>query len=411
MEAESAPTLAAAGGRAAAPPCPWPHLFSQLEESNHRKMDVTRADLLPLVRTVWQHRVWILRVTACGMLLAIILVLLLPKTYTATAMILPPQQSQSLLLSLLGQMSSVTGGKELSLKNPSDLYVAMLRSRSVADTLIDRFNLLKAYRQNKKVDARKQLASRSQIASTKEGTITISVSDRDAKRSAALANGYVDELQNLTRRLALTEAAQRRVFFQKQLDEEKDVLSTAELALKSTQERTGLIQPEAQGKAIIEVVAQTRAQIAIHDVAVRTMSSFSTDQNPELVREKEQLAGLRAQLTKLERASGLGNGNIQVPTGKVPQAALEYGRALRNLKYHETLFEFLSKQLEAARIDEAKNSVLVQVVDLAVEPERRSGPMRTIPVALLTALTFVAASCWVVCRERLSERRQDALTT
>jgi uncharacterized protein involved in exopolysaccharide biosynthesis len=352
---------------------------------------------------VWKHRLWILKITAGGLLLSAALVLFLPKTYTATAMILPPQPSQSLLLTLLGQMGSVTGSKDLALKNPADVYVAMLHSRSIADALIERFNLREAYRQKKKGDARKELASRSEIASTKDGTITISVSDRDPKRSAALANGYVDELQNLTRRLALTEAAQRRVFFQKQLEEEKEVLSATELALRATQERTGLIQPDVQGKAIIEVVAQTRAQIAMHEVAARTMSSFSTDQNPELVREKEQLAGLRAQLAKLERASRLGDGNIQVPTGKVPQAALEYWRAARDMKYHEALFEFLSKQLEAARIDEAKNSVLVQVVDTAVEPERRSGPMRTIPVALATTLTFLAASCWKVCQERRSE--------
>lgn len=409
MEGESSPTLAAAGGQT--PACPWPHLFSQVEESNPTQLDVTRADLVPLARSIWRHRLWILKVTLGGMLLATILVLLLPKTYTATAMILPPQPSQSLLLTLLGQMSSVTSSKELALKNPADVYVAMLRSRSIADALIARFNLREAYRQKKKVDARKQLASRSEIAAAKDGTITISVSDRDAKRSAALANGYVDELQNLTGRLALTEAAQRRVFFQEQLEEEKEVLSAAELALQATQERTGLIQPDVQGKAIIEVVAQTRAQIAMHEVAVRTMSSFATDQNPELVREKEQLAGLRAQLAKLERASRLGDGNVQVPTGKVPQAALEYWRASRDLKYHEGLFEFFSKQLEAARIDEAKNSVLVQVVDTAVEPERRSGPMRTIPVGLVTALTFLAASSWKVCQERRAEIRHRAITS
>ena len=178
-------------------------------------------------------------------------------------------------------------------------------------------------------------------------------------------------------------------------------MTEAELALKATQERTGLIQLEPQGKAIIEAVAHTRAQIAMREVALRTMSSFSTDRNPELIRQREQLAGLKEQLLKLERTSGLGNGNIQVPTGKVPQVELEYLRCLREVKYHEALFEFINAQVEAARIDEGKNSVLVQVVDSAVEPERRSGPMRMIPVALLTALTFLSASCWVLLEERM----------
>jgi uncharacterized protein involved in exopolysaccharide biosynthesis len=385
-------------------------MVSKLEAGKEDKGDATQADLADLLLVLARHRKWILKITAGAMLLSVIVVLLLPKTYTATATILPPQPTQSSLMTLLGQMGSLAGqgAKELGLKNPSDIYLAMLRSRSVADALISRFNLRAVYQQKKFIDARKKLASRTDIASAKEGTINISVSDRDPKRSAALANGYVEELQNLTRRLALTEAGQRRVFFQKQLDDEKQALAAAELGLRATQERTGLIQLDAQGKAIIEAVAQTRAQIAMREVTLRTMSSFSTDQNPDLIRQKEQLAGLREQLMKLEHTSGLGNGNIQVPTGRVPQVELEFLRCLREVKYHEALFEFLSKQLEAARIDEAKNSVLVQVVDSAVEPERKSGPMRLIPVALLTALTFLGATCWVLFEDRWRGKDRDS---
>jgi len=384
------------------PACPWVKMFSQLDE-NKDQAEAPGAGLADLLLMLARRRKWIVKVTGCGMLLTVIVVLLLPSTFTATATILPPQPSPSSLVALLGQMGALAGlgAKELGLKNPSDLYVAMLRSRSVADALITRFHLREVYHLKKSTDARKKLARRSTIASVKEGTINISVSDRDPKRSAALANGYVEELQNLTRRLALTEAGQRRIFFQQQLEEEKKALTEAELALKATQERTGLIQLEPQGKAIIEAVAQTRAQIAMREVALRTMSSFSTDRNPELIRQREQLAGLKEQLLKLERTSGLGNGNIQVPTGKVPQVELEYLRCLREVKYHEALFEFINAQVEAARIDEGKNSVLVQVVDSAVEPERRSGPMRMIPVALLTALTFLSASCWVLLEERM----------
>ncbi len=403
------PATAVAGGQdpASASICPLANLLARPEEGNAARAYVTPADFADYFRMLARRKKWIAKITGSAMLLAVIIVLLIPNTYTATATILPPQQSQSSLMSLLGQMSSLAGmgPKELGLKNPADIYVAMLRSRSVADTLITRFHLREVYRQRKAVDARRQLASRSEIASTKEGTINISVSDREGKRSADLANGYVDELQNLTRRLALTEAGQRRIFFQQQLEEEEKALSGAEQALKATQERTGLILPEAQGKAIIEAVAQTRAQIAMREVAVRTMSSFSTDQNPELIRQKQQLAGLRAQLDKLEHTSGLGSNNVQVPTGKMPQAELEYLRCLRELKYHEALFEFLSKQLEAARIDEAKNAVLVQVIDAAVEPERKSGPVRLLTVVLLSALSFLGASGWVLLEGRMRNCR------
>ena len=196
------------------PACPWVKMFSQLDE-NKDQAEAPGAGLADLLLMLARRRKWIAKVTGCGMLLTAIVVLLLPSTFTATATILPPQPSPSSLVALLGQMGALAGlgAKELGLKNPSDLYVAMLRSRSVADALITRFHLREVYHLKKSTDARKKLARRSTIASVKEGTINISVSDRDPKRSAALANGYVEELQNLTRRLALTEAGQRRISF------------------------------------------------------------------------------------------------------------------------------------------------------------------------------------------------------
>ena len=402
------PTATETGGEQAPPrACPFASLLSQLEGSKEDQADdAAPADLAELRLTLGKRRLWILKFTAGVTLLAVIVVWLLPNTYTATATILPPQSSQASLASLLGQFGpAVTlGAKEIGLKNPADLYVGMLRTRGVADALITRFQLREVYHQKKYFDARKTLAARTDIVAGKEGTISISVSDRDAKRSAVLANGYVEELQNLTHRLALTEAGQRRVFFQKQLDDEKQALSAAELALKTTQERTGLIQLDAQGKAIITAVGETLAQIAMDEVALRTMSSSATPQNPEFVRQKEELAGLRQQLAKLEHSSGAEHDDIQVPTGKVPQAELEYLRCLRDLKYHETLFEFLSKQFEAARLDEAKDSVVVQVVDAAVEPERKSGPMRLAIVALLTAISFLGAISWALMGDRIKEK-------
>ncbi len=412
MEVTS-PTVAETGPEQASPKvCPFASLLVQLGEGNEDQADeATPADLAELLRTLGRRRQWILKFTAGVTLLTAIVVWLLPNTYTATATILPPQSAQSSLAAVLGQMGpAVTlGAKEIGLKNPSDLYVGMLHTRGIADALITRFRLREVYQEKKYADARKTLAARTDIAAAKEGTINVSVSDRDPKRSAVLANGYVEELQNLTHRLALTEAGQRRVFFQKQLEDEKQELSAAELALKTTQERTGLIQLDAQGKAIIEAVGETLAQIAMHEVALRTMSSFSTPQNPEFIRQQEELAGLRQQLAKLEHSSGAARGDIQVPTGKVPQAELEYLRCLRELKYHETLFEFLSRQFEAARLDEAKDSVVVQVVDAAVEPERKSGPMRIAIVALLTAISFLGAIGWVLVGDRIKDkfRRPD----
>ncbi len=173
----------------------------------------------------------------------------------------------------------------------------------------------------------------------------------------------------------MTEAAQRRLFYQQKLDAEREDLSRAELALKQVQEKSGLVQPDAQAKAIIQSTADMRAQVAAHEVQLQAMRSSATENNPDVKRAERELAGLRGQLAKLQRDTGeLGNGNLEVPTRQLPEAELEYIRRARDLRYHEAFYEFLGKQLEAARIDEANNAVLVQVVDPASSARKEVQP-------------------------------------
>jgi len=340
-------------------------------------------------------------------------VFLWPKMYTATATILPLQQNQSVLSSMLGQLGDVQALdlRDLGLKNPADVFVAMLKSRTVEDALINRFDLRKVYNVKRYEDARKVLEKRSEIDPEKEGLISIQVSDRDPKRAAEIANACVDELRALNLSMALTEAAQRRVFFEQKLNSERSDLSNAELALKQLEQKTGLIQPDAQTKALIGAVADVRAQIAAKQVQIQSMRSFATPNNPDLKRAESELAELQAQsarLSQTERATGeLGEGTLQVPTGKVATASLEYLRLAREAKYHESLYDFLSRRLEAARIDEAKNAVLVQVVDRAIVPEKKSGPKRMLIVAVTAMLSFLLVSFYVLMREALHRRRQD----
>src|ERR1019366_9502606 len=172
---------------------------------------------------------------------------------------------------------------------------------------------------------RKTLESRSKIAAGDEGLISISVADRDPKRAADIANAYVDDLHELNGKLAITEAGQRRVFYQQQLDGEQEVLTQVEVALKQMEEKSGLMQPDAQGRAIVSAVADMRAQVAIHEVQLQAMRTYATENNPDVKRAQQELAGLRAQLAKLERNTGeLGNGNLQVPTRELPAIELEY---------------------------------------------------------------------------------------
>ncbi len=306
-------------------------------------------------------------------------------------------------------MSSVAGLNEsdLGLKNPGDLFIAMLKSRTIEDRLIDRFDLRKVYWVKSYQDARKKLENRSYIVAEREGLISVSVSDRDPQRAADLANAYVEELHALNSDLAVSEAAQRRVFYQQKLDAEREQLALSELALKQAQEKSGLLQPDAQARAIIQSVADMRAQVALHEVQVQAMRTYATAGNPDLRRAEEELSGLRAQLAKLERNTGeIGNGNVELPTRQLPQAELEYIRRARDLKYHEAFYDFLSKQLEAARIDEAKDAVVVQMVDKAVVPEKKSSPQRML-IVLTTAIAAFLASCLAVLLAEIVRRKQQ----
>jgi uncharacterized protein involved in exopolysaccharide biosynthesis len=325
--------------------------------------------------------------------LAIVYSLLLPNLYTGTTSILPPQQSQSVAMNLVGQLGPVLGMNpaDFGLRNNSDLYVAMLESRTIAERLVLRFGLIERYDETTMTDSVDELRRRSGVSANKQGVITVEVDDTDPRVAAALANAYVEELSRLTDRLAVTEAAQRRLFFEQQLRAAKDDLARAESELKVVQETTGLIHLEGQAKAIIESVAVLRGQIAAKEVQIRAMRSFATSQNPDLQRAEAELQGLRGQLAILERNNISGRGDIQIPTSKVPEAGLAYVRKLRDVKYYETIFELLAKQFEIAKIDEARTATIIQVLDRATPPELKSKPKRSLIVLVAAVLAAFLA--------------------
>jgi uncharacterized protein involved in exopolysaccharide biosynthesis len=316
--------------------------------------------LLEILLVLAREKKRILQVTGALTLLATIIVFVVPKMYTATATILPPQENQSVASTLIGPVAGAAtlDLRDLGLKNPADVFVAMLQSRTVEDALVNRFDLRKLCNVKRYQDARKIPEKRSEINPEKEGLISIQVSDRDPQRSADIANTWVDELRALNQNLAVTDAAQRRVFFEQKLTAEREDLSRAELQVKMLQEKMGLIQPDAQARSLIAAVAELQAQ--------------------------------SGKLPQMERSgSDLGEGNLQVPTRRVPESTVEYVRAARELRYFETLYDFLGKQLEAARIDESKNSVMVQVVDKAMPPERKSSPKRMLIIAVTAVASFL----------------------
>ena len=351
-------------------------------------MDDDEINLMDLLLVIAKHNRFIIKLTLSVAVLSVIYALLQPNIYTAKTVILPPQQGASTASMLLGQLGGLAGlaGGAAGIKSPNDLHIGMLKSRTIADVLIKRFDLQTLWEAKTREATRKALEGSTVIASGKDGFITIEYSDKDPQFAATIANAYVEELDRLNSTLAVTEASRKRLFFERQLKGSRANLDAAENALKQTQERTGLIQLEKQGGAIIEAVANVRAQIAAKEVELAGMGAFATPQNPDYRQIQQVIIGLRAQLAKLEANSA--GSDIKVPTGKLPETGLEFLRKTREFKYQETLFELLSKQFEIAKIDEAKDASLIQVVDKALVPEQKSKPKRSLIVILATMMAF-----------------------
>lgn len=323
----------------------------------------------------------------------------LPNVYKANAKLLPPQQSQSGASALLSQLGGTAGALvgTAGMKSSNDLYIGMLKSRTVADKLIAKFDLQKVYDVETMEKTRTILGGNTAIAAGKDGLISIDVEDEDKKLVAQIANAYVSELVSLTKVLAVTEASQRRVFFERQLEQSKDNLAKAEMALKGALDTRGVISVDADSRAIVETVGRLRAKISAKDIEISAMKAFVTTNNPEYKRAQEELISLRAELSKLEngRPSLAGDG----VSDSSKQVGLENIKILRDVKYYQMLYELLAKQYEAARLDEAKDSAIIQVLDPAIDPERKFKPKRSILILISTILAFFAAVAWALITE------------
>ncbi len=326
---------------------------------------------------------------------------LLPDTYTAAASFIPPPSNSGGLNSLASQLTSVGAGAVLgAVKNNGDLYVGMLGSHTVAARLVSRFHLTEVYKVRRESKAIERLASRSNFeVGVRDGIVTIRVTDRSSERARDLANGYLEELRYVTGRLAISEAAQRRLFFEQQLTREKDDLADAEVALKQVQEKTGLIAPVGQTQVGLSTVAQTRAQIASRQVQLAGLKFSVTNDDPRVVRLHDEIAELQTQLSALQKGSGE-SGSVDVPSSKVPQVELEFVRQEREVKYHEALFQMIAKQYESARLDESHDAPTLQILDLATVPDTRSGPPRAIIVGVGLLLGVLAGALFVLVQDR-----------
>ena len=321
-------------------------------------------------------------------------------SFTATTKFMPPQQQQggaAAMLSSLGALGGLAGAAS-GLKNPADQYVAFLKSRSVQDALVERFNLTERYESKLKQDARSALEANVLVASGKDGLITIDASDRDPQFAADLANAHVQELGVLLSRLAVTEAQQRRMFFEKQLTGAKDSLVKAERALKASGVNSSALK--VNPTAAIESLAKLKAGATAQEIKLASMRGYLTEAAPEFKQALTELAALRAQLA---RASS----EESAATRDGP-ADSDYIARYRDYKYYETLFELFAKQLEVAKLDEAREGAVIQVVDAAQPPERKSKPKKAQIAAIAALASGFALLLFVFIRQALRGAGADA---
>ena len=363
--------------------------------------DENSVGLIELLTWWGEGKRWIAGVTVAAALASLAVAFALPVIYTARTSLLPPTSQSSggasAALAALGSLGGLAGGMA---KTPDELYVALLKSDSVQRALDERFKLKERYEQKSYEALRKTLPKYIRVSSEKKsGVITVEVDDEEPKFAAELANAHVGEVTKVLGRLAVSEAQLRRVFFEQQLKDTKENLIKAETQLRAVQEKSGVIALDKQAEALILGAAQLRGLIAEREVQLKVLRGGATEQNPDVMRMNSELRALRGELARMESSKGGNAGSaVDMPVGKLPEVAIDYVRARRELKLQETLLEGMIRQYEMAKLDEAKEGPVLQQVDVALVPDYKSKPGRGLIVLSATLLGLLASAVWVAWR-------------
>lgn len=368
-----------------------PAVASEATQPGMQDDEISLLDILQVVAE--NARLLILGPLLIG-LTALGVAYIITPTFTATTKIVTPQQQQSTAAMALAQLGALSGmaGSIAGIKNPADLYIGLFKSRTLTDRMIDRFKLMNVYDTEYRDDARKNLDGKSTITSGKDGLITITVNDHDPKRAAAMANAYVEELAKLNGGLALTEAQQRRLFFEKELTKVKQNLAHAETALGGVGISESVLKFDP--KALGEGLATLKAQVVAKEIQLSSMRGYLTANSPDFRQAQQELAALRAQLASAATTPSAG-GNAN------------YINRYRDFKYFEVLFDQLARQYELAKIDESREGSLIQVVDVAVPPERKSKPQKALIAIEATLASGLVLLLFVFVRRALLNASQD----
>jgi uncharacterized protein involved in exopolysaccharide biosynthesis len=370
------------------------------------------VNLLDYLLVLLKYKKMIFVIVSAAFLLTCAVMLLKPNIFTASTRILPPAERKLGLgggmLSAIGDLGPLAG---ISLGSYSvDLYAGMLRSRTIADAIIDRFDLMKSYNQSYRTNTYATLEKLVSISiGKKDGIITVSVDDKDPERAAAIANAYIEELENLNVKFNLSNAGRERLFLEKRLELVKSDLNRTEDSLKEFQEKNKAIKIDAQATALIESVSRLRAELASKEVELGALLTYQAEQNPQVRELREVVQQLKMQLRQLEETPP-GNrivSDVFITTADMPDIGMRFARLMRDYKIQETLFELLTQQYEMAKISEAKNTLKIQVLDVAAVPDRKSKPNRKLAVIVATILAGFFSVVFAFIMEALNNLQED----
>jgi tyrosine-protein kinase Etk/Wzc len=352
--------------------------------------------LIDLAIALGEEKTTILKVTGLFTAVAVVVALLLPNIYTAKTVMMPPQQQQSGAASALASLGGLAGlaGAAAGIKSPDEMYVAFMQSEGLQKSIIEKLKLQERYDTKTIVDTRKKLQENVKISTDKKsGLITIEADDKDPEFSAQLANLHVDELRVLLGRLAVTDAQQRRMFYELQIKKVQAELAEAEQSFRQAKAQSGMQVTAVLAESGVRASAELRGQIAAREVQMTAMSRFATAQNPDVQRLGSELSALRGQLVKLEQGTGV----AEASTPLQQQAVKSY----RDVKVQEAMLEVLIKQYELARVDEAKEGPLLQQLDVATAPERKAKPKRSLVVMAAALGGLLLGVLWALVRRAM----------
>jgi tyrosine-protein kinase Etk/Wzc len=343
--------------------------MSDLQNNNVSVAEEEDVSLLDILTVIGEQKSLILGLTLAASLLAVVVTLVMTPVFTARTLVMPPQQKQSSAASSLASLGALAG-VATSIKSPDDMYVSFMTSEVFQRKIIERFKLMERYHCAFVVDCRQSLNQHARIVSDKKSTLmAIEVDDPDPNFAASMANAFVEELDTMIGRLAVTEAQQRRVYFESQIKKTENELALAETQFRNAQHRSGLQVPTVEAETGVKEIAEMHGQIAAREIQLQALNSYATPNNSDVKKLVTELGAMKAHLLRLERGS-LDTSN---PEGVQQEAIQVY----RNMKVQESMLEAFAKQYELAKVDESKEGALVQVVDPAYPPERRSSPKRT----------------------------------